>query len=149
MTSDARRLLNHYVATLAYRGRNVLGGLPAGLGTFRPDDSVRDLTTILAHVNDVLAFAQRQFGAEPDQRPAAPDWDSELTRYFDNLNALDRLFRSGELSGPINELQLLQGPLADAMLHLGQIGIFRRMAGSPVTGEDYSIAELPPPPWSP
>lgn len=33
-------------------------------------------------------------------------------------------------------------PVADAMLHLGQIGIFRRMAGSPVTSENYVFADV-------
>jgi hypothetical protein len=42
----------------------------------------------------------------------------------------------------IEEEDLLQGPLADAMLHLGQIGIFRRMAGSPVAAENYVLAEI-------
>src|SRR6266496_3863670 len=38
--------------------------------------------------------------------------------------------------------KLLQGPIADALTHVGQIAMLRRMAGAPVKGESYFAAEI-------
>ena len=38
--------------------------------------------------------------------------------------------------------KLLQGPLADALTHVGQIAMLRRMAGGPVKGENYFVADI-------
>jgi hypothetical protein len=38
--------------------------------------------------------------------------------------------------------KLFQGPVADALTHAGQIAILRRMAGAPLGGENYYVAEI-------
>jgi hypothetical protein len=37
---------------------------------------------------------------------------------------------------------LFQGPIADALTHVGQLNMLRRTAGSPVRGESYARAEI-------
>ena len=44
----------------------------------------------------------------------------------------------------ITEEQLLQGPFADAMTHAGQLGVLRRLAGSPVALENFVGAAVAP-----
>jgi hypothetical protein len=38
--------------------------------------------------------------------------------------------------------RLFQGPLADALTHVGQLAMLRRLAGSPVRGEDFFVADI-------
>jgi hypothetical protein len=38
--------------------------------------------------------------------------------------------------------KLFQGPIADALTHVGQIAMLRRMAGVPMKGENYFVAEI-------
>jgi len=38
--------------------------------------------------------------------------------------------------------KLFQGPIADALTHIGQIAMLRRLAGSPIQGENYFRAEI-------
>ncbi|MFY9647141.1 MAG: hypothetical protein WAK29_18325, partial [Terriglobales bacterium] len=38
--------------------------------------------------------------------------------------------------------KLFQGPIADALTHVGQIAMLRRMAGVPMQGENYFVAEI-------
>ena len=38
--------------------------------------------------------------------------------------------------------RVFQGAIADALTHVGQIALLRRLAGSPVRGENYSRAEI-------
>jgi hypothetical protein len=73
------------------------------------------------------------------------DWGVEVARFFDQLNALDRTLASSEsLRGPVeNPVEMLiQGPLADALTHVGQLAMLRGMAGLPVRPESYARAEI-------
>ena len=57
------------------------------------------------------------------------------------LNALDAYLASDKpLHAPVEKL--FQGPIADALTHVGQIAVLRRLAGSPVKGENYFVAEI-------
>ena len=38
--------------------------------------------------------------------------------------------------------RLLQGPLADAMTHAGQLAMLRRLSGDPVRPENFILAEI-------
>jgi hypothetical protein len=37
---------------------------------------------------------------------------------------------------------LMQGPVADALTHVGQLAMMRRMAGSPTRGENFIVAAI-------
>ena len=69
------------------------------------------------------------------------DWDVEVRRFFDGLAALD-----GELAAdrPFDGSaeQLIQGPLADALTHVGQLAMLRGMQGAPIKPESYARAEI-------
>ena len=38
--------------------------------------------------------------------------------------------------------KLFQGPMADALTHIGQIAMLRRLAGSPMKAENYHVADI-------
>ena len=48
------------------------------------------------------------------------------------------------LHGPIEQPveKLIQGPLADALTHVGQLAMLRGMAGAPVRPESYARADI-------
>jgi hypothetical protein len=62
-------------------------------------------------------------------------------RFFAALAAFDAHLASGETLGAPAE-KLFQGPIADALTHVGQIAILRRMADAPVRAENYFRAEI-------
>ncbi|HKF66345.1 MAG TPA: hypothetical protein VKB36_07450, partial [Vicinamibacterales bacterium] len=68
------------------------------------------------------------------------DWNRELDRFFDNLATLDRELASNPASVSIEKL--IQGPLADALTHVGQLAMLRGMAGAPVRPESYARAAI-------
>ena len=38
--------------------------------------------------------------------------------------------------------KLFQGPIADSLTHIGQLAMLRRLAGFPIKGENYAVAEI-------
>jgi len=137
-----REMLRHTLATVAYRGGKAVRNAPAGFAEFRGCDGMRTPGQILAHVGDLfdwgLSIAQGQ-QAWNDSKPLA--WDGEVARFFASLKAFDDFLASGEpLQVPAEKL--FQGPIADALTHVGQISILRRMAEAPVKAENYYRADI-------
>ncbi len=69
------------------------------------------------------------------------DWDVEVGRFFDGLAALDGELVHADLPTGAAE-KLIQGPLADALTHVGQLAMLRGIAGSPIRPESYARAEI-------
>lgn len=135
-------LLRHTVATLAYRGGKALRGAPAGFAEFRAGDSTRTPGQILAHLGDLLDWAlSKANGAEKWHNSAPANWEKGSERFFAGLQAFDaRLASSKPLGCAAGEL--FQGPVADALTHVGQIAMLRRLAGAPLRGENYAKAKI-------
>ena len=137
-----RELLRHTVATLAYRGGKALGGAPAEFAGFRAKDGSRTAGAILAHICDLLDWALSLAGGAQAWRDSTPDaWERDVQRFFDALGRFDARLASDAALGCQAE-QLFQGPIADGLTHVGQIALLRRLAGSPVRGENYYKADI-------
>lgn len=144
-TSNAdpkRELLRHALATLAYRGGKAVRNVPDSFAEFHANDSVRTPVQILAHIGDLmdwsLSMAKGQ-QAWHDSRPLP--WSEEVQRLFISLTKFDEFLDSSEpLQAPPDKL--LQAPIADALTHVGQIAMLRRLAGDPLKGENYYKAEI-------
>ena len=135
--------LRHYLAALWYRTCKAVNDAPDGFATFSPGHGVRTPAAILGHIADLVAFIVAMLtDTEPDQRPAV-SLDDELYRLRQHLVRTDMLLHEPELSRRAAE-RILQGPLADAMTHAGQLALLRRLAGSPIPPEDFSSAALEP-----
>jgi hypothetical protein len=137
-----RDLLRHAVATLAYRGGKALRGAPAGFADFRAGDTTRTPGQILAHVGDLLDWAlSLAKGAEQWHSSDPLPWSEGCDRFFAALQAFDAYLASdAPLAAPAEKL--FQAPIADALTHIGQISMLRRLAGAPVRAENYSRADI-------
>ncbi len=138
----ARQLLRHSVATVAYRGGKALRGSPDHFASFHIGDKTRTPAQILAHMGDLFDWALSIAQGQQTWHDSTPlPWNAEIERFFAAVKKFDDYLASDErLQGPA--AGLLQAPLADALTHIGQIAMLRRLAGSPVKGENYYKAEI-------
>ena len=135
-------LLRHTLATLAYRGGKAVRGAPASFSEFRAAEGTRTPGQILAHVNDLLAWALHLAEGRHVWKDSTPGaWDDDVARFHTGLEKLDARLGSTEPLGCAEE-KLFQGPIADALTHVGQIAMLRRMAGAPLRGENYYKADI-------
>jgi len=141
-SDGGRELLRHTLATLAYRGGKAIRGAPEGFGGFSVGPSSRTPSQILAHIGDLLDWAVALAQDEHVWRPVPPTtWEADSERFFAGLRRFDEVLAgSGPLGAPAE--RLFQGPVADALTHVGQITMLRRLAGAPVRGENYFKAEI-------
>ena len=140
--NDERTLLRHLVAVIAYRGGKALRDAPEGFGAVSAGPGSRTAVGILAHTADLFAWGLALADGEHRWSDTeSDDWDAQVERFYAGLAAVDARLASPEPLGR-PAARLLQGPFADALTHVGQIGMLRRLAGSPVRGENYFKAEI-------
>lgn len=138
----ARALLRHAVATLAYRGGKAVRDVAPRVATFRAGETSRSPVEILAHVGDLLDWALSIARGEARWHDAPPlPWDQEVARFFAALARFDA-FLAQDVALAVPAEKLFQGPIADALTHVGQIAMLRRLAGAPMRGENYYLAEI-------
>ena len=141
-SDPGRQLLRHTVATLAYRGGKAVRHAPNGFNEFQAGGGVRTPGQILAHLGDLFDWALSIAMGQQKWHDSKPlPWEQEIDRFFAALkNFDDFLASSATMQAPPEKL--FQGPIADALTHIGQIAILRRIAGAPVKGENYFVAEV-------
>ena len=135
-------MLRHFLAAIAYRTQKALRGAPDGFGDFRAGHDVRTPSELVRHMTSVLGYARTYFIGGRYWPEPLPDLNAETVRLHETIADLAvHLERGDELRG-ITPEQLLHGPFADAMTHVGQLALLRRLAGSPVPPENFIYAEI-------
>ena len=161
--TESRRLLRHFLAALAYRTQKALRGAPAAFADFRAGVNVRTPHELLWHMTGVVGYARTMLRGGEFAPPRLATFAAEIERFHATLRALHDDFGDVALTARISDAQFLQGPLADAMTHAGQLAMLRRLSGSPVPPEDFIFARVetndvsaeqaepaaPDPGWSP
>lgn len=141
-SDPARQFLRHTVATLAYRGGKVLHGAPADFSSFTCGGGCRSAGAILSHLGDLLDWALSIVNGKTRWSDLQPQsWALDVERFHGALAALDAYLASAHPLHASLE-QLFQGPIADALTHVGQLAMMRRLAGAPIKSENYFVAEI-------
>ena len=141
-SDPARQLLRHALATLAYRGGKALRGAPDSFSEFTCGGGCRSAGEILAHIDDLLDWGLSMADGSRKWNDSKPQlWSDDVKRFHAALAAFDSYLASDKpLQAPAEKL--FQGPVADALTHIGQIAVLRRLAGSPVKAENYFAADI-------
>jgi hypothetical protein len=142
--SREQALLRHYLAAIAYRTQKALRGAPVHYPDFSLGHHTRTPVEILRHMTSLLGYSRTLFvgGSYPVKPAPLPSFTDEVARFHEMLEAVDELLADGATLREISVEQLLQGPLADVMTHVGQLALLRRAAGAPVAPENFIYAHV-------
>jgi hypothetical protein len=139
---SSRPFLRHTLATLAYRAEKVLRDVPAGFAHTKFGPATRSPLQILTHMCDLMEWGERMArGSRRWQHVPCENWDEALSRFVAGLQALDTALADTP-GDPAAEEAIFQGPIADALTHVGQLAMLRGMAGVPVRPESYARAKI-------
>lgn len=136
-------LLRHLLATIGYRFQAAIEGAPEEYADFDPGHGVRGPRELVGHCVHVLRIARSSF--EPELEPSAPvgdSWNERIALLHLELDLLDRHVDQGTPPQSWTLLQMVQGPLADVLTHIGQLALLRRLQGDPVARQSYLRAPV-------
>ena len=97
---------------------------------------------LILHMSNVMAFALATVTGTERVRHEATDWPREVERFYSLLAHVDKGLEAGASMDAGMDLRLVQGPLADALTHVGQLHAMRRKAGGPVPQTNYIKADV-------
>lgn len=90
----------------------------------------------------LMGYARTMLNGGEFEPPRLPTLSEEVARFHATLEALHRDLADPTLTARIRDEQFLQGPLADAMTHAGQLAFLRRLFGSPIRSENFIFATI-------
>lgn len=138
---DGIGVLRHLLATLAYRASKVLRDVPPDFPGATFGDATRRPVRILAHMGDLLDWAvSLTRGQGLWAANGSDDWEAERSRFFARLAELDDRLQAPLPPEAIEKL--IQGPLSDALTHVGQLALLRGLHGAPIRPESYARAAI-------
>ena len=134
-------MMRHFLASIAYHATKAIKNAPSDYPELDVGKGVRTPRQILHHITGVLSYAHSFYEHYDTTHFEHKQWKEEVRHFYETLSRLD-----GSLceKGPkrVSEEQILQGPLSDAMAHIGQLLMLRRLAGSPVPSENFLYADI-------
>jgi hypothetical protein len=141
-STDTTRILRQLVATIAFRASRSLRDAPVALENVRLGEGGMTARELVLHMTNVMAFALATVTGTERIRHDALDWPQEVDRFYSLLGQVDARLAEGAVMDAGMDLKLVQGPLADALTHIGQLHAMRRMAGEPVAATNYIRADV-------
>lgn len=144
MAERDAQLLGHFLAAIAYRAQKALRGAPDHFPSFAAGQRVRTPVELVRHMTSLMGYTMTLFrgGTYPVKPEALPSWKDEIARFHAMVQGVADLLRERRDLREITTEQLLQGPLADTMTHVGQLAMLRRLAESPVAPENFIHADI-------
>ena len=140
--TESRKLLQHFLAALAYRTQKALRDAPPQYADFRVSPTTRTPHELVWHMSGLMGYARTMLHGGTYEPPWLPGFRDEVARFHSLLQQLLGDFANTALTASISDEQFLQGPLADAMTHAGQLAMLRRLVGAPVPSENFIYAEI-------
>ena len=143
MMDRDRELLRHFLAAIAYRTQKAVREAPEHYPTFSAGHRVRTPVELIRHMTSLMGYVRTFFvgGSYPQKPEPLPSFSDEIARFHQMLGAVGDLL-AGETRCSITTEQLLQGPFADTMTHVGQLAMLRRLADAPVAPENFIYADI-------
>jgi hypothetical protein len=138
-----KEFVRHFLATIYYRGIKYLSVDDITFNAFNPKNGIRTPAEILNHINGLLLYIQSFFIKHTNTHPEQQSFIKEVKRFKSVIQMLDSTILSNDLTPQMTYEQLLQGPLADIMLHIGELSMQRKYSGNPADDiENYINADI-------
>jgi hypothetical protein len=136
-----RELLRHVLAAIAYRTQKALRNAPEHYASFSAGNRVRTPTELVRHMAGLMGYVRTFFEGGSYRPEPLPTLQEEVDRFHGLLEVVGKLLATGAPCSLSTE-QLLQGPFADTLTHVGQLAMLRRLADSPVAPENFIYADI-------
>ena len=136
-----RELARHFLAAIAYRTQKALRDAPDHYPGFAAGHQARTPAEIVRHMTSLMGYVRTFFLGGSYRPEPLPTFGDEIARFHAMVQEVGDLLEAGAPLG-ISIEQLLQGPFADAMTHVGQLALLRRLADAPVAPENFIYADI-------
>ncbi len=136
-----KEVLVHLLVTIRYRFDHVTAEIGDDYPQFYLGYGVRTPLQILYHMRGLIYYAKKILTGQMTQMAEMSGWEEEVQLFYASLNDLKDTIRYSEISRD-QMLRITQGPISDALTHIGQMAMLNRVNGTPVEKHNYSKAKI-------
>jgi len=136
-------LLRHTLSTIQYRFQKALKDADIEFGNFSAGNGSRTPIQIVNHMSHLIVYSRKFIHEHNDrlQISTEANLNTEVEQFNLELKELDNMMAKNKIEILITK-KLLQGPFSDALTHIGQLAMLRRLYNSPIEKENFSIAPI-------
>ena len=142
-------LVRHLLASLVYRTTKIIHDAPENFPHTSIGHNVRTPEKILGHINSLIQLSNRFWSTQKPismanlrKQSSKTGWDREVELFYQLAAQFDSTLSEYISPRKHSPEKILQGPFMDAFTHVGQLALLRRMAGAPIRGESYWMADV-------
>lgn len=135
--------IRHFIATIYYRGMKYFSDYDEAFINYKPESDLRKPAEILNHINSLILYTESLFHEIENTQPSQLPFDEEIERFRASMKKLDYTIKYSKEDPTKSYRSILQGPLSDILLHIGEISIHRSIAGDPANDyENYIDVDI-------
>lgn len=138
---DNKTILRHYLSTLAFRATYALQNTQTNFPDFSAGNGIRTPSEILLHINHCLICANEILNKNEFSHVMIEGWDNRISALFKNIKELDTTITNIVNFNEKELLMVFQGPICDALNHIGQLMMLRRLSGDSLVGYEFDQEE--------
>lgn len=150
------KVIARFVDAIGFRYHTATDGLTVKEISFRPTKESMDMYQLLLHIYQLISWTSTAFKLPYTTKKEFTDFEElrletlelcqQFSQFLQQLSASDIAEVSVYLKRKDQHFSfwyLINGPLADALTHIGQVNSWRRIAGNPIarispfTGESF------------
>lgn len=139
---DHKTIIRHTLATLGYRFGYAIHNAPEPFFSYRPTEHGWDVTRLITHIVQLLTCPKPFLTDHNFIEVKTEHFRNAIEQLYIELDNLDQFIDRFDFQDEELFLKTLQGPILDAMTHVGQMMLLRRLAGYPKAAREYDCADI-------
>jgi hypothetical protein len=134
---DYKTILRQYLATLAFRAGYAISNTGGGYPDFDAGFGIQTPKVIMLHMANLMKVPADYIEVGKYTPYESDNWDDIIKEFFIQMERLDKFIEKKDDIEDGLLIELFQGPICDAMAHVGQLLTLRRINGNPIDGKAY------------
>jgi hypothetical protein len=130
---SAATTMHRLVLSIGYRFQRCAINIDQVPTDFKPSPDLMSLAELLHHIAELIHHCRNKLGSLKDGEPSAEP--AQILTAIDALQALVTDVATAQLGDDF--YYLINGPLSDALTHIGQINVYKRLAGITAPNGNY------------
>ena len=136
-----RKAIIHLIATIKYRFNHAVSNASEEFWQLNPGQGIRKPIDILHHMRGLMYYAEKAITGVRTPMEEVIDVHSELKQFYESMDSLKEEVQQANLDDD-QWFRMIQGPLSDALTHVGQLAMMRRMHGQPIPKQNFMRADI-------
>ena len=136
-----KEIILHLIKTIQFRLDYAVSQADEQYPALSLGHGVRTPMEILHHIQGLMYYAIKICGGGVSQMPEPTDWFTEMENFKVSIGRLEDHIRNHDIDTAAY-MRITQGPLADALTHIGQLATLSRVNGQPLPKLNYSKVDM-------